>query len=154
MTFTEYLKIYGTDEYNLLFYVVCGRSTVIHLPISPTHLVKSSFYNLCEYKNGERKLLLIDVTFSSESLLNLYLLDTLKVFSSYDVSIAWCMFDGAFHSCTECFTEPHREHIYAVYSPLIGINYCNSMEDLTSEKWQRILDQARVEFEQDTVPIG
>ena len=153
MTLTEFLSVYGTVRYDLLFYVICEESEFVELPSDFSFEAKISTHELCYYESSN-KLILIDVKVFSEKLIDTYLSKILNFLSKSTTKLAWCMFDGAFGSCTECFSEWQKQYIYAVFSPKLGIHYCATREEMLSQQWQRLLDRATSIFQGSIVQLA
>lgn len=149
----ECLSVYGTVRYDLLFYVICGKSDFIELPSDFNSEAKISTHELCCYESNN-KIVLIDVKVSSEDLIGAHLRKILDFLSKSTAKLAWCMFDGAFGSCAECFSDWQKQQIYAVFSPKLGIHYCVAREEMLSKQWQRLLDRAAFIFQGSIVQLA
>ena len=153
MALTQFLSVYGTVRYDLLFYVICGQSEFVELPSDFSLEAKISTHQLCFYESNN-KMVLIDVKVFSEEFIDTYLYKILNFLSNSTAKLVWCMFDGAFGSCTECFSEWQKQQIYAVFSPKLGIHYCATREEMLSQQWQRLLDRAAFIFQGSIVQLA
>jgi hypothetical protein len=138
MDISNYLSVHGTENYSVLFYLIAKSSLVIDYSKTSLPKLNLSTHDLCQY-TSDNKLVLMEVTCKGYQDALFWVESIISEAKYNELKFIWCMFDGAFGSCDELFTEQQMQQIYAVYSVDFGEEYCFEMEFLLSEHWQRNL---------------
>jgi hypothetical protein len=145
MDISKYLNVYGTSKFSILLYLVSTSDNSIGFSeMSPPRLTLVKHY-LCKYPSKNR-LFLVEITCESYTDALTWVKAILARVEQEKTLLAWCMFDGAFGSCGDCFGEWQRQQIYAIYSADLGGKYCFNKETLLSGSWQEILLQGEQVF--------
>lgn len=147
MSINTLLNIYGTNNYGVLSYIVHHKNYQIESLEYVLDGIGAKIYGLCDFST-DYSLSLIEIILPSTDKIDTWINFVLSESRKRAFPLTWLMFDGAFGSCDDCFSEWQKNQTYALVSPEIEVVYKKNLDDLKDEKWQLLVSQAEIRFKE------